>query len=518
MEEYIRKAIERIKSSKRQSQFNAYLEKVESRQERNKSSKQNSNASDNEKPITKNKNDVNVASVLSVPSVSIAIEVNAALIQNKHEAKITTIDIEHDDHAEKHVITTAAAASLFVSSKPCNGESVRGVVPGIVAPILQRGDLIHEMGEGITIKGANRNLASGPELSKAYDIVKHNASALIYQHKVNGAQLIFRKDPIRFNDNFYHLLIEISNDTVVASLDFYNPKPLAPVIDDAARKWELIHAVEALHWSKNHASSQDMLKTISDPSYIGPVTPEAIQLFTKHRGCSACVEANMKSHTQSPTTRELCKVVGEVVQGDLFYIEDGVRPIPVLILICEASKFMFLYTFLSAAARAKPNAKRVMVTIPEIEVAFSQALVLWAHAGRTMKTIRFDREAAVATNDVKAMLLGRGVEVRLTAAGQKLGLIEVSGRIVKERGRATICGIHDRFGYQYSERFYPRLTGDVVKVLKPLPSRWRGLDPSSANVHSRAQTRCASRRQSIHWRGSAVQEAQKGCGIVDGSG
>ena len=59
-------------------------------------------------------------------------------------------------------------------------------------------------------------------------------------------------------------------------------------------------------------------------------------------------------------------------------------------------------------------------------------------------------------------LKSKGADLSLTGAGQKLGLAEVCGRIVKNRRRATLAGI---LGYHYPAKWIPRLVGDIVCVL-----------------------------------------------------
>jgi hypothetical protein len=99
-------------------------------------------------------------------------------------------------------------------------------------------------------------------------------------------------------------------------------------------------------------------------------------------------------------------------------------------------------------------------------------------AGHPMQELRFDRESAIAGTGIGPWLKTKGVDLTLTGAGQKLGLAEVSGRVVKNRCRSTLAGIKERFGYPYPTKWIPRLVADVVCVLNRTARRGESLSPS----------------------------------------
>jgi hypothetical protein len=169
-------------------------------------------------------------------------------------------------------------------------------------------------------------------------------------------------------------------------------------------------------------------------------------------------------------------VVGDIVQGDVFFIEYEGPKIPVLLVTCESSKFVYMHLFVTAAARAR--GPRVMVNAAELEQALVGVVDLWRKAGHSCRVIRFDRESAVTSTPVRSWLQLKGVALELTAAGQKLGLAEVMGRVVKDRCRATVAGIKERFGYTFPTKWYPRLVGDTVCVLNRTARRGSSLSPS----------------------------------------
>jgi hypothetical protein len=74
------------------------------------------------------------------------------------------------------------------------------------------------------------------------------------------------------------------------------------------------------------------------------------------------------------------------------------------------------------------------------------------------------------------------VDLTWTGAGQKLGLTEVSGRIVKSRCRSSISGIYERFGYHFPAKWIPRLVADVVCVLNRAARKGESLSLSQTIV------------------------------------
>ena len=269
---------------------------------------------------------------------------------------VPTFDLEHDDHAEISVLNEGAVF-LLESMYRCE-DQISGVVPGAGVTISQRGSLKLDMGRAVIISGATRLLVSGPELRKAYHW-SAAGSEIRYTHKQSRAVLIFRHDPVRFGDPYYHLILEppVTESTVfVGNLDFYDPHPLIPVPRDREMTvWPLIRAVERFHWTTNHMGAADMRRMCSSPGYIGEVTPEAVDLFVSHRGCSACVLGTMKAHSQLDSSRGLCTTVGETFQGDIFFVEadETRRLVPILLAVCEASLFMYIHVFLDALGRAQ---------------------------------------------------------------------------------------------------------------------------------------------------------------------
>ena len=64
---------------------------------------------------------------------------------------------------------------------------------------------------------------------------------------------------------------------------------------------------------------------------------------------------------------------------------------------------------------------------------------------RKLEQLTFDRESAIVVmqEDIEA----KGIKLTLKAAGQKVGLAEVTIRLIREKARATKAGIRAMYGY-----------------------------------------------------------------------
>ena len=64
---------------------------------------------------------------------------------------------------------------------------------------------------------------------------------------------------------------------------------------------------------------------------------------------------------------------------------------------------------------------------------------------RKLEQLTFDRESAIAVmqEDIEA----RGIKLTLKAAGQKVGLAEVTIRLIREKARATKAGVRAMYGF-----------------------------------------------------------------------
>jgi hypothetical protein len=251
------------------------------------------------------------------------------------------VDFEHDDHADIHVLCDGSALEFFESVEETDS-LLSGFASDIKVVASARGPLIWDMGMGVYVQSAKKNLMSAIQLRKAYKVELVSEVDMVYVHKGNGSSITFRLG----KDGYFHSKLARPGGHAVSSVDFYNPPPLAPVpAGNAIAVWSQIRSVEHLHWASNHAGAARMKELCGDPTYWGDVTAQAIDLFYLHRGCSACHLGRMRHHNQLTSSRGLSQLVGQVCQGDFFYIDAGTSKVPVLLMVDEASHFTFMYAF-----------------------------------------------------------------------------------------------------------------------------------------------------------------------------
>jgi hypothetical protein len=75
----------------------------------------------------------------------------------------------------------------------------------------------------------------------------------------------------------------------------------------------------------------------------------------------------------------------------------------------------------------------------------------------------FDREPGIVPS--KNALGSQGIELTLKAAGQKVGLAEVSIQLVCEKARATKAGVRAKYGYLPPNQYNMNLCMESISVL-----------------------------------------------------
>jgi hypothetical protein len=89
--------------------------------------------------------------------------------------------------------------------------------------------------------------------------------------------------------------------------------------------------------------------------------------------------------------------------------------------------------------------------------------------GYRLKNLTLDREPGVvpAEDSLKAS----GINLKLKAAGQKVGLAEVSIRLIRMKARATKAGVRAQYGYLPPNLFNLDLCFDSIQVLNQIPKK-----------------------------------------------
>ena len=80
-----------------------------------------------------------------------------------------------------------------------------------------------------------------------------------------------------------------------------------------------------------------------------------------------------------------------------------------------------------------------------------------------LERLTIDRESSIVVmqEDIEA----RSIRLTLIAAGQKIGLAEVSIKLVREKARATKAGVRALYGYMPANQFNTDLCLDTIAVL-----------------------------------------------------
>jgi hypothetical protein len=94
---------------------------------------------------------------------------------------------------------------------------------------------------------------------------------------------------------------------------------------------------------------------------------------------------------------------------------------------------------------------------------------------RNLKQLVFDREPGIAPSE--NTLSTHGIELVLKAAGQKVGLAEVSIRLIREKARAMKAGVRAKYGYLPPNQFNMDLCMDCIAVLNRIPKHGQSETP-----------------------------------------
>ena len=134
-------------------------------------------------------------------------------------------DFEHDDHADVHILRNAVAAGFFKSTE--DGEcTLAGFSSNMSVVASARGSLVLDLGIAVCVKTATKNLLSGIQLRKAYEIEGYTGTEIVYVHKVDRSTLVFRLEP----DGYFHTKLKVPDGWSVSSVDLPNPPPLIPFL------------------------------------------------------------------------------------------------------------------------------------------------------------------------------------------------------------------------------------------------------------------------------------------------
>jgi hypothetical protein len=172
----------------------------------------------------------------------------------------------------------------------------------------------------------------------------------------------------------------------------------------------------------------------------------------------------MKEHARIKSTKPLQSLTpGSVTVGDIMFVElkeDIKKPLMVHVDVCTK-----LITGIPLRNRTEEECTKAIV----------DSKAHYSLNDRNLKQLVFDREPGIAP--CENTLSAHGIELVLKAAGQKVGLAEVSIRLIREKARATKAGVRAKYGYLPPNQFNMDLCMDSIAVLNRIPKRGQSETP-----------------------------------------
>jgi hypothetical protein len=242
---------------------------------------------------------------------------------------------------------------------------------------------------------------------------------------------------------------------VVKESKFYDPKPV-PQWQDKDQNDAI---VQTIHNRFGHASLNELKNLLRTriPNSEG-IQERDIERWHQNKGafCSGCIEGKMMEHVRKRSTKPIkAEVPGEVTVGDIMFVElkDEAKK-PLLVHMDVNTK---LITGLMLSNKTQDECTKAILNIRNNYLS----------KGQVMKTLVFDREPAIV--QAENTLNAAGIELMLKAAGQKVGLAEVTIRLIRNKARATKAGVRSKYGYLPANQFNADLCMDCIQVLNRIP-------------------------------------------------
>ena len=152
----------------------------------------------------------------------------------------------------------------------------------------------------------------------------------------------------------------------------------------------ILQKVQQLHEDLNHASADAMIRTVrgEDKNRLPKgarlgVSVAELEIWKKYRGdqCRGCIRGKMTEHPHKLTSREDTYQPGEVVAGDLMFLElkEGQATKPLLVTIDLATQLSIVTTLKDKSSEAVYEGLAVDQSIKR-------------GYGKPIKTLLFDRE------------------------------------------------------------------------------------------------------------------------------
>jgi hypothetical protein len=215
--------------------------------------------------------------------------------------------------------------------------------------------------------------------------------------------------------------------------NFYDPKK-AP---EEEKHEKLNVMITTIHERWGHASTNELKRLLKTIAELDGITAKDVDNWYDEKGrfCSGCIEGKMKEHSRIASKKPLkSEIPGKVTVGDIMFVEmKDNRKKPLLIHTDVCTK---LISGQELEDKSGDECTRAIINIKNDYFIHD----------RNLKQLVFDREPAVVP--AENVLKSEGIELITKAAGQKVGLAEVSIRLVRGKARATKLGIRAKYGYQ----------------------------------------------------------------------
>jgi hypothetical protein len=297
-----------------------------------------------------------------------------------------------------------------------------------------------------------------------YQVINPDKDTFIlcgWEHNPNtrGKVWYFARDEERYKDKLLHSTVDLAvakSFGINKESKFYDPVGIKSeeVCGNEQQKYCII---DTMHSRYQHASANEMKNMLDQNEWQG-VTERDISSWYNNKGrfCSGFVEGKMKEHAHKALTKPLASnVPGELTVGNIMFVEtkNNVKK-PLLVHVDVCTK---LITGVPLQNRTEEECTKAVLQIKsEYEIE-----------GQTMKQLVFDREPGIvlAENELKS----KGIDLILKAAGQKVGLAEVTIHLIRVKARATKAGVRAKYGYLPSNQFNMDLCLDSIAVLNRIP-------------------------------------------------
>ena len=315
-------------------------------------------------------------------------------------------------------------------------------------------------GKARVLKDDSRvNLVAQYEFGSEWQMVNpdHNTVYLVGWPggQYEGQSCCFIRNFKRYKDNLLHYTVKKRDiiEGCYGQREFYRPPVVPNEASMSAARVAVLDKVDDLHDLYSHASAAAMERLVDTTEEDLGVTVEDIRLWQTVRAhhCTGCLEGKMKEHNRVASTTSKQFLPGQAGVADLMFVDQvGEAKKPVYLHVDEGSKCL-----VAVALKGRDT--------DSLKFAFEQVYGYYKSAGHNLRQLTFDRESAIVA--MEGWIQTHGVLVHLKAAGQKVGLVEVNIRLIREAARAVKAGVRERYGYKVPDRFNIDLVLDCVGVI-----------------------------------------------------